>query len=114
MHYVVGDIHNNNRKFEEMLEKIGFSQEDHLYLLGDLFDRNSWEPDPIGVYFNMLKLENRCTVVRGNHDTWLAQYIMYYFNFPEKERKQLEPPLQGTAPLSILPQGNAKNVPATA
>ena len=65
MHYVIGDIHNNNRKFAEMLEKIGFSQEDHLYLLGDLFDRNSWEPDPIGVYFNMLKLENRCTVVRG-------------------------------------------------
>lgn len=90
MHYVIGDIHNNNKKFEEMLEKIGFSQEDHLYLLGDLFDRNSWEPDPIGVYFNLLKLENRCTVVRGNHDTWLAQHIMYYFNFPEKERKRLE------------------------
>ncbi len=46
MHYVIGDIHNNNRKFAEMLEKIGFSQEDHLYLLGDLFDRNSWEPYP--------------------------------------------------------------------
>lgn len=91
MHYVIGDIHNDNRKFEEMLEKIGFSQEDHLYLLGDLFDRNSWDPDPIGVYFNVLKLDNRCTVVRGNHDTWLAQYIMYYFNFPEKKRKQLEP-----------------------
>ena len=91
MHYVIGDIHNNNRKFAEMLEKIGFSQEDHLYLLGDLFDRNSWEPDPVGVYFNMLKLENRCTAVRGNHDTWLAQYIMYYFNFPEKKRKRLEP-----------------------
>ena len=70
-------------------EHIGFSQEDHLYLLSDLFDRNSCEPDTIGVYYNLLKLENRCTVVRGNRDTWLAQYIMFYFNFPEKERKQL-------------------------
>lgn len=44
VHYVIGDIHNNNRKFDEMLKKIRFLQKDHLYLLGDLFDRNSWEP----------------------------------------------------------------------
>ena len=45
MHYVIGDIHNDNRRFFEMLKKIGFSEEDHL------FDRNSYEPDPIGVYY---------------------------------------------------------------
>lgn len=73
MHYVIGDIHNDNRRFSKMLEKIGFSKEDHLFLLGDLFDRNSNEPDPIGVYFNALKLEDRCSVVRGNHDAWLAK-----------------------------------------
>lgn len=91
MNYVIGDIHNDNRRFSEMLQKIGFSEEDHLFLLGDLFDRNLYEPDPIGVYFNMLKLESRCTVVRGNHDTWLAEYIRNYFNTPEKKRKRLAP-----------------------
>lgn len=91
MHYVIGDVHNDNRRFSEMLEKIGFSEEDHLFLLGDLFDRNLYEPNPIGVYFNVLKLEDRCSVVRGNHDTWLAQYIMNYFHTPKKKRNQLSP-----------------------
>lgn len=91
MNYVIGDIHNDNRRFSRMLEKIGFSDGDHLFLLGDLFDRNLYEPDPIGVYFNALKLENRCSVVRGNHDTWLAKYIMDYFHTPEKKRKRLAP-----------------------
>ncbi|MCI9109946.1 MAG: hypothetical protein HFI00_17585 [Lachnospiraceae bacterium] len=40
MNYVIGDIHNDNRRFSRMLEKIGFSERDHLFLLGDLFDRN--------------------------------------------------------------------------
>lgn len=91
MNYVIGDIHNDNRRFYGMLKKINFSEEDQLFLLGDLFDRNLYEPDPIGVYFNILKLENRCTVIRGNHDTWLAKYIMNYFHTPEKKRKWLAP-----------------------
>ncbi len=91
MHYAIGDIHNDDRRLSRMLEKIGFSGEDHLFLLGDLFDRTSYEPDPAGIYFRVLKLGNRCTVVRGNHDTWLAEYITRYFNTPEKKRNRLAP-----------------------
>lgn len=46
MHYVIGDIHNNNIKFAEMLEKIDFSQEDHLYL----HDSGSWHREPDGKF----------------------------------------------------------------
>lgn len=91
MNYVIGDIHNDDRRFLQMLEKIGFSEEDHLFLLGDLFDRTSYEPDPVGVYFRILKLGNKCTIVRGNHDTWLAEYIINYYNMPEKKRVRLAP-----------------------
>lgn len=91
MNYVLGDIHNDNQRFSAMLEKLNVSKEDHLFLLGDLFDRASYAPDPVGVYFNMLKLGDRCSVIRGNHDTWLAQYIMYYLNAPEKRRGRLTP-----------------------
>lgn len=91
MDYVIGDIHNDSRRFTEMLKKINLSEEDHLFLLGDLFDRNLYEPDPIGVYFNVLKLEDKCTVIRGNHDTWLAEYIVDYLNTPIKKRKRLKP-----------------------
>lgn len=69
----------DNRRFSQMFEKISFSEEDHLFLLGDLFDRNFYEPDPVGVYFNALKWGDRCTVIRGNHDAWLAKYIIDYF-----------------------------------
>lgn len=56
MHYVIGDIHNNNIKFAEMLEKIDFSQEDHLYL----HDSRSWhrEPDGTAVRIKDWLLEN--------------------------------------------------------
>ena len=39
MHYIITDIHNDNRRFTELLQKINLTEKDHLYLLGDLFDR---------------------------------------------------------------------------
>ena len=86
MHYVIGDIHNENRKLETMLKKIAFGEKDHVYLLGDLFDRGGESANPAGVYFTVLGLGERCTVVRGNHDQWLADYIRYYEALPERKR----------------------------
>lgn len=91
MHYVIGDIHNENRKLQSMLKKISFGENDHLYMLGDLFDRGGERADPVGVYFTVLGLEDRCTVVRGNHDQWLADYIRYFDMFPEKKREKCRP-----------------------
>lgn len=72
MHYVTCDIHNGNEKFNALLKKLDLSEHDHIFILGDIFDRSSSAPDPVGVYFNVLKLEKRYTVIRGNHDQWLA------------------------------------------
>ena len=35
MHYIITDIHNDNRRFTELLQKINLTEKDHLYLLGD-------------------------------------------------------------------------------
>lgn len=91
MHYVMGDIHNENRKLETMLKKIVFGENDHVYLLGDLFDRGGESANPAGVFFTVLGLGERCTVVRGNHDQWLADYIRYYEGLPERKRKDCWP-----------------------
>ena len=91
MHYVMGDIHNDNIKFEAILEKIELSEKDHLYVLGDLFDRCNAHPDPVGVYFNILKLKDRVSVIMGNHDLWLADYIDKYYSLPERKRKRATP-----------------------
>ena len=91
MHYVIPDIHNDNRRLKEMLECIGFGLSDHLILLGDLFDRCSSEPDPVGVYHSILGIKDRCTIVAGNHDIWLADYILKYFGQKERKRAHCQP-----------------------
>ena len=39
MIYVMSDIHGCYDKYKKMLEKIALSEEDTLYLLGDVVDR---------------------------------------------------------------------------
>lgn len=91
MHYAIGDIHNDSLRFEQMLKIIDLKSEDHLYLMGDLFDRCNSNPDPVGVYFDVLKLADRVSVVMGNHDIWLAEYIESYYSVSERKRKRITP-----------------------
>ena len=44
--YVMSDIHGCYDKYMKMLEKIGFSEDDTLYVLGDILDRG---PHPVKV-----------------------------------------------------------------
>ena len=54
MHYVISDIHNDNKRFCEMLKKIEFSADDYLYILGDVFDRSNYNPNLVDLYFKIL------------------------------------------------------------
>lgn len=91
MHYVVGDIHNENKKLRQLLRQISFGADDHIYILGDLFDRGGEDADPVGVYFTVLELGERCTALRGNHDQWLAAYIRNYYSLSEREQERCAP-----------------------
>lgn len=64
MDYVMSDIHGCHEKYIKMLEKIKFSSDDTLYVLGDILDRG-----PAGIK-TLLDLSQRENVVllRGNHD----------------------------------------------
>lgn len=64
MDYVISDIHGCYDKYIKMLEKIKFSSDDTLYVLGDVLDRG-----PAGIK-TLLDLSQRDNVVllRGNHD----------------------------------------------
>lgn len=96
MHYVTSDIHNDGEKFKALLEKLELQQKDKLYILGDLFDRSNYNPDPVGVYLSILSLGDKCQVIRGNHEQELAQYIASYYQTPEKKRAKLESYPYGT------------------
>lgn len=55
MRYAISDIHGCIREYIKLLEKIQFSDTDHLYVLGDVLDRGL---DPIGVIRDLMKRKN--------------------------------------------------------
>ena len=89
MNYVIGDIHNDNEKLNEILKMISLNLDDHVCFLGDLFDRCNLNPDPVGVYFNVLKLGKQATILMGNHDKWLADYIEEFYLLSERKRRKM-------------------------
>lgn len=62
--YVISDIHGMYDKFMGLLEKICFSDEDTLYVLGDVIDRG---PDPIKTLFKIREMPNVIFMI-GNHE----------------------------------------------
>ena len=75
MVYVMSDIHGEYDKYVSMLERIGFSQEDTLFVLGDAIDRG---PQPVKVLMDMAAREN-VYLIRGNHEA-IASYILSRLN----------------------------------
>lgn len=70
-HYVMSDIHGEADRFHAMLEKIQFSPEDMLYILGDVVDRG---PDGIGLLKEIMGMPN-ATMLLGNHEHMMLQYM---------------------------------------
>ena len=64
MIYAVSDIHGCYRQYKEVLEKIAFSDEDTLYVLGDVLDRG---PEPLRVLEDMVGRYNVIPII-GNHE----------------------------------------------
>lgn len=70
MRYLVSDIHGCRKELLELLTKIKFSEEDTLYVLGDVLDRGF---DPIGTLRDLMDCKNVIFII-GNHD-----YLFHYF-----------------------------------
>lgn len=64
MIYAIADIHGEYEKYIAMLEKIGFSNDDMLYILGDVLDRG---PEPIRILQDMAVRANVFPIL-GNHE----------------------------------------------
>lgn len=79
MHYVIADPHGEYDRFRRMLERIVFSEEDVLYILGDVVDRGG-----IGGVDILLDVMARPNVVMllGNHETMCLKAM----DHPENQR----------------------------
>lgn len=66
--FAISDIHGCLKTLEALLDKVGFSEIDQLFLLGDLIDRG---PDSKGVIDLVWRMQNKGYEVyclRGNHE----------------------------------------------
>ena len=71
MNYVISDPHGRYDLYKKMLERIGFSDGDTLYILGDFVDRSK------GGLKILLDVSNRDNVIGiiGNHD-YIASNVL--------------------------------------
>lgn len=70
MIYLVSDIHGYLDKFKQLLEKIKFSDEDTLYILGDIVDRG---PQVIDLIRFVMSKKN-IKMILGNHEDMMLAY----------------------------------------
>ena len=69
--YVIADIHGCYNESIELLDKIGFSLDDELFVLGDAMDRG---PEPIKVIQYLMQRENIYYIL-GNHDVMFLEVL---------------------------------------
>lgn len=62
--YCISDIHGKRDEFYQILDKINFKEEDHLYIVGDIVDRTK---DGIKLFQEVMEMDN-VTVIKGNHE----------------------------------------------
>ncbi len=70
-HYVISDIHGEADRFDAMLQKIGFCQQDTLYILGDVVDRG---PHGVSLLLRIMEMPN-VVMLLGNHEYMFLQYL---------------------------------------
>lgn len=99
--YVMSDIHGHKKELDEMLEKIGFSDEDELYILGDIIDKGlesaemlKWavEDAPDNVHFLLGNHEDLayCSMKRSEGRRYIPQDDPWSWNGGGATLAQLE------------------------
>lgn len=67
--YVCSDVHGQGKLFHKMLETIGFSKDDTLYVLGDLIDRG---PDSVDLLKFVIEHRDNIHCLMGNHELMMV------------------------------------------
>lgn len=92
MIYVMSDLHGCYDKYQKMLEKINFTKEDTLYILGDILDRG---PGGLKIALDISGKEN-VILLRGNHDQQAAILLSNLFLLQDDEMaEKLAPVFSG-------------------
>ena len=88
MIYVMSDIHGEYEKYKAMLEKINFTDDDVLYVLGDVIDRG---PEPVKILADM-SMRHNVYPVFGNHELMALDVLKVNASEPHMVLKGIFPP----------------------
>ena len=69
--FICSDIHGQYEMFLRMLDGIQFSEQDHLYILGDIIDRG---PQSMELMQDIMKRQN-VSCILGNHELMMLDYL---------------------------------------
>ena len=67
--FVISDLHGQFVLLQLLLQKINFSDNDELYILGDIMDRG---PNSIDIYYFVQAMDN-IHMIKGNHEIMMRQ-----------------------------------------
>ena len=73
MRYVVSDIHGNYELLVKLLKKINFSEDDTLFVLGDVIDKGKDVQKLLNLLFG--ELRDNAVVLAGNHEYELIKLV---------------------------------------
>lgn len=91
MKYVMSDIHGCYNKYMEMLKLIEFSDNDELYILGDIFDRGEKSLEILDYIVDHSNIH----LIKGNHEKMYEEayesgdYYLWSYNGGNTTRMQL-------------------------
>ncbi len=71
--YLLSDVHGQYNAYKKILDKIHFSENDFLYVLGDAIDRG---PEGIRLIQDIMNREN-VELLLGNHECMLLNAMEY-------------------------------------
>lgn len=71
--YVLSDVHGQYNAYKKILEKIHFTNQDFLYVLGDVIDRG---PEGIRLIRDIMRREN-AELLLGNHECMLLNALRF-------------------------------------
>ena len=80
MIYVLSDIHGDMDAFDSILSQIQLSEDDHLYIIGDVVDRG---PHSIELIQRIRTMRNT-TMTLGNHEYMMIHRLRYPGNWEYK------------------------------
>ena len=73
MIYCMSDLHGDKERYDRMLERIGFGEEDTMYIIGDVIDRH---PDGIPILLDIMRRGN-IILLMGNHEWMMLNEVLY-------------------------------------